>query len=261
MASESLKEETVDIGMISKKEKEELKTSAASIASSTTAVSAAENPQFIAGKSLIINTRGIPVLRLPLPPSELEVGIYNADGSLAFQSTREKRWSGSCVLSDTSRNNLISTTYFWGPSRDPILQLLGPGADPNANMIKTVSKWTSRSQKFVMPDGRIFEWTYKQERLAGGKKATLLVLHRRDGSAKNGKRIAQLMRDDDTRSSGSSKCSAGNGGELVLSQDAAEATGEAVIVATCMLMLKKEIDRRRTVQMMMISAAISGSIG
>ena len=261
MALQYLKEETVDIGMISEKEKEELKTSAASITSGTTAVSTVENPQFIAGKSLFISTRGIPVLRLPLPPSELEIGIYNADGSLAFQSTREKRWSGSCVLSDASRNNLVGTTYFWGPSRDPVLKLLGPSADPNANTIKSVSKWTSRSQKFVMPDGRTFEWTYKRERLAGGNKATLLVLYRRDGSAKNGKRIAQLMRDEDTRSPGSSKCSAGNGGELVLSQDAAEAMDEAVIVATCMLMLKKEIDRRRTVQMMMISAAISGGSG
>ena len=84
---EYLKEETVDIGMVSEKDKEELKTSAASIASGTTAVSTAKNPQFIASKSLFINTRGISVLRLPLPPSKLEIGIYNTDGFPAFQST------------------------------------------------------------------------------------------------------------------------------------------------------------------------------
>ncbi|OCL03632.1 hypothetical protein AOQ84DRAFT_302429 [Glonium stellatum] len=238
--------------MISKKEKEELKASAASITSGTTAVSTAENSPFIAGKSLFINTRGIPLLRLPLPPSELEIDVSSADGSLAFRSIREKRCSGSCVLSDASQNNLISTTYFWGPSRDPVLQLLGPTTDPNANTIKTISKWTSCSHKFVMPDGRVFEWAYKRERQAGGKKMKVLMLYRRDDSIEGGKSVARLVRNEDTRTPGSSKSSAGNGGELVLSENAAEVMDEAIIVATCILMLKKEIDRMRTVQAMML---------
>jgi len=36
-----------------------------------------------------------------------------------------------------------------------------------------------------------------------------------------------------------------------------EGIAEEVVVATCLLMLKKEIDRRRTVQIMMISGVVS----
>ncbi|OCK76790.1 hypothetical protein K432DRAFT_385170 [Lepidopterella palustris CBS 459.81] len=254
MAFEGDRYEQIDISLISEKDKEELKASAASIISGTTAISTSDSSSFTPGKSLFINTRGIPCLRLPFPPSELEIGIYGADGSLAYLSTREKRSSGSCILSDSSKNNVISTKYTWGPGRDPVLRLLGP----TAGEIKTVSKYTSRSHKFVMPNGEIFEWTYKRERGADGKKATLLVLIGKDGSGAEGRRIAQLVRNEETRTPGSKKSSAGNGGELVLGQGAEGTIDKPVVVATCLLMLKKEIDRRRAFHAMVLSAAISG---
>ncbi|KAF2183479.1 hypothetical protein K469DRAFT_710656 [Zopfia rhizophila CBS 207.26] len=245
----------VDIKTLSEKEKQELSTSdTISIASGTTL--APGDAPFYGVKSLHINTKGIPVLRLPLPPSELQISIHNPDGTLAYLSTRERRSSGNSILSDTSGNQLIGTTYFFGPSRDPVLHILGT----ESQEIRTVSKWTSRCQKFLLPDGRTFEWEYKKEKGVGdkGKKGTALAL------SMDGKRMAMLVRNKDTRTEGSKGCSAGNGGELVLGRDVGmekEGLGlsEEVVVATCLLMLKKEVDRRRTIQFMVLLSAAHGS--
>lgn len=73
--------------------------------------------------------------------------------------------------------------------------------------------------------------------------------------------LAQLIRGDATRTPGSKSCSAGNGGQLVLDQDAAAALDEPLIVATCLMMLKKEIDRRRAIQMALMVSIASGGGG
>ncbi|KAF2106993.1 hypothetical protein BDV96DRAFT_654086 [Lophiotrema nucula] len=209
---------------------------------------------FVASKSLHINAKGVPVLRLPLAPTQLETSIHNADGSVAYLSTREKQSSGNCVLSDAEGKQLISTSYFFGPGRDPVLHYMEDGGG-EGKQIRTLSRWTSRTQRFVLPDGREFTWAYRKEKGFGGenKKGTALVM------TLAGKRMAVLVRNEETRTPGSKSCSAGNGGELVLGDTVgtAEGMGEDVVVATCLLMLKKEIDRRRTVQFMMISAAVS----
>ncbi|ORY17289.1 hypothetical protein BCR34DRAFT_555816 [Clohesyomyces aquaticus] len=244
----------VDITTISHKEKQEL--IAADSVSVTSSITLAPDDSFHPVKSLRIDAKGTPVLRLPLPLKELETGIYNQDGSLAYLSARERRSSGNCVLSNADGKQTISTTYFFGPGRDPVLHLLGHGLEAKEVDIKTASKWTSRSQKFVLPDGRTFDWEYKRAKGFGdgGKKGAALVL------SMQGKKIAILVRNSETRTEGSKSCSAGNGGELVLGEHVGQLDGlsEDVVVATCLLMLKKEVDRRRTVQFMMISAAISG---
>ncbi|KAF2462824.1 uncharacterized protein BDR25DRAFT_308107 [Lindgomyces ingoldianus] len=249
LTANHLEKPPVDIKTLSDKEKQELISSdSVSITSGTTL---SPDTAFQPAKSLHINTKGTPVLRLPLPLKELQISIHNADGSLAYLSTRAQRNSGNCVLSNADEKQSIATTYFFGPGRDPVLHLLGEDAE-----IKTASKWTSRSQKFIMPDGRSFEWEYKRAKGFGdeGKKGTALVL------SMGGKRLAALIRNSQTRTEGSKSCSAGNGGELVLGEDVGgkEGLSEDVVVATCLLMLKKEVDRRRTVQIMMITAAVSG---
>ncbi|OAL43774.1 hypothetical protein IQ07DRAFT_592845 [Pyrenochaeta sp. DS3sAY3a] len=244
----------VDITTLSPEEKKELITAdALSITSSTTLNTSSLS--FTPTKSLHINTKGTPVLRLPVPLRDLSVTIHNPDGSLAYTSTRAKRSSGNCVLTDANGTPLIATTYFFGPRKDPFLTRVdGPeGSSPD---IKTVSKWTSRNHVFLLPDGRTCEWGYKKEKGFGasGAKGTALVLTLGE------KRIAALVRNDETRTPGSKACSAGNGGELVLGEEVggADGVGEDVVVATVLLMLKKEVDRRRTVQFMMIAAAVGG---
>ncbi|KAF2265088.1 hypothetical protein CC78DRAFT_532715 [Lojkania enalia] len=247
----SLEAPHIDIKMLSDQEKKELiAADALSITSGTTI--APIDGSFHPFKSLIINTKGIAALRLPLPPSKLEISIYNTDSTVAYLSTRKQRSSGNCVLSDAEGRQLIGTTYFFGPGRDPVLRFLD-GSEISGDEIKTVSKWTSRSQRFVLPDGRAFTWDYKKEKGFGGegKKGTALVL------TMGGKRIAVLIRNDETRTPGSKTCSAGNGGELVLGEDVGGKEGilEELVVASCLLMLKKEIDRRRAVQFAIIAGA------
>jgi hypothetical protein len=73
-----------------------------------------------------------------------------------------------------------------------------------------------------------------------------------------GQRLAQLVRNDQTRPEGTRKSTAGNGGQLIIAPGADTELDEALIVATCLLMLKKEIDRRRLIQFMVLAGAGSG---
>ncbi|KAF2680477.1 hypothetical protein K458DRAFT_421417 [Lentithecium fluviatile CBS 122367] len=257
LTEKDLAQPAVDIKLLSDDEKQELITAeTASVNSGTTlgAASSASELSFTPTKSYHINTRGVSALRLPLPPKELVTTIHNFDGSIAYQSTRERPSSGNCVLTNAEGQQLIGTTYYFGPGKDPALTRLDVGGGKD-NVIKTASRWTSRSQKFVLPDGRSFEWEYKREKGFGGKgkKGTALVL------TMGKKRLAALIRNEETRTPGSKSCSAGNGGELVLGDEVGgkEGVGEELVIASCLLMLKKEIDRRRTVQFMMIAAAVS----
>lgn len=253
LTQNDLEKPPVDIELSSDTDKKELVTAdAMSITSGTTLASSAV--AFTPVKSLHINAKGIPVLRLPFPSSELQIDIYNNAGSLAYQSTRPFRSKGSCVLTNAEGKQLIATDYFSGPCDDPVLRILD-GLAGNQSHLKTASRWTSRKHDFALPDGRTFTWEYKRERGFGGegKNGTALVL------TLQGRRIAALIRNNETRTPGSKSCSAGNGGELVLGADVGgkEGIDEELVVASCILMLKKEIDRRRTGQALMIAAAVS----
>lgn len=251
----NLLQHDVDIKLLSEKERQELiRAETASITSDTT-LGTATAASFKPAKSYHINTKGIPVLRLPVPPKELVITIHNSDGSIAYQSTRERRSSGNCVLTNAEGHQLIGTTYFWGPGKDPVMTRFDVhgGVD---SIINTSSRWTSRAQTFTLPDGRTLEWEYRKDKSFGcdGKKRTALVL------TMGGTRLAALIRNEETRTPGSKSCSAGNGGELVLGEAVGGKIGvsEELVIATCLLMLKKEIDRRRVVQAIMIASAVSG---
>ena len=257
---------------------EMVKSSSASVNSVTTTETTVDvdnnnsnNTNFRPDRSLFINARGIGAIRLPVPSSELEIPIYDADMNLVYVSTRERRSSGDAVLSSPKGGDLVSTTYSFGPGRNPVIKLLHPHHPPpyhevvdgGDGSVAVIGKWTSRTTKFTLPNGKTFEWSYVRSKQADGKKRTLLVLHLVDASgegscARSGRRIAQLVRSSETRPEGSSKHSAGNGGELVLDADAVEWIDESVVVATCILMLKKEIDRRRLVQMAVIAGGGGG---
>ncbi|KAJ4299811.1 hypothetical protein N0V90_005057 [Kalmusia sp. IMI 367209] len=253
LTEKQLEPPPVDITLLDDQDKKELIIAETTSVISGTTVGASEL-SFTPTKSFHISAKGIAVLRLPTPPSELVTTINNFDGSIAYRSTRDRRSSGNCVLADADGHQRIATSYFFGPGRDPILTRLDTGSGED-EIIKTVSKWTSRSQKFLLPDGRTFEWGYKAERGFGGqnKKGTALLL------TMSGRRLAALVRNDETRTPGSKSCSAGNGGELVLGEDVGgkEGINEELVIASCLLMLKKEIDRRRAVQLMIISVVAS----
>ena len=93
--------------------------------------------------------------------------------------------------------------------------------------------------------GKQFEWEYAKEKRADGQKVNLIVfraVEEEKGKSKEtpGHRIAQLVRGEDSRTPGTSRSSAGNGGELQIDEAALQflELDEAVIVTTCLMMLK-----------------------
>ncbi|CAG8282878.1 unnamed protein product [Penicillium olsonii] len=235
---------------ITSKMKEEVQSSALSVRSESTLCTLSDT-NFQPSRILTVNARGIGAFRLPIPSRQTEIFIYNSDATEAYISTRDKVCSGNAVLSHLQRGNLIRTEYFFGPNRDPVLQLLqAESAD-----VTVSGKWTSRTMQFTMPGGERFEWEYAKEKRADGQKVRLIVF--RAVEAEKTQRIAQLVRGADSRTPGTSKCSAGNGGELQIDEAALQyhELDEAVIVATCLVMLKREMDRRRMLQFAMIAGA------
>jgi hypothetical protein len=237
----------------------EAHSSALSRSSSTSTINALhEKVSFHPSRTLSIHAHGIRPIRLPLPPTQTEIPIYNTDGSLAYVSTRDHRWSGDAVLSSPKLGDLVRTNYYFGPNRDPVLQLLQSSSGVSQEL-KVTGKWTSRSTCFVTPVGIQLEWNYAKEARVNGKKANLIVLRVVDGhdtgKSPKGQVIAQLVRCEETRTPGTSRCTAGNGGELQIDNGALYLLhiDEAVVVATCLVMLKREIDRRRLVQTAIIT--------
>ncbi|KAF3483867.1 uncharacterized protein GIQ15_03191 [Arthroderma uncinatum] len=266
-----------EVNQLSEKEMEILRSSAASdtdneeeapppaYSDSTAATIPRDGTQdFTPGRSLFINSRGIGLIRFPLPSSELEIGVHHPDGTLAYVSTREKRCSGDSILSSPKLGNLLSTSYFFGPGRNPIIRQLYPTAfnangDNSNNDISVAGKFISRNAWFEMPDGAKFEWRYIRLGYDGGGRSKLLILEKVEGEGEGSrKRVAQLLRTKETIPEGSSKHRAGCGGELTLDQDAHLELDEAVIVGTCLLVLKREVDRRRAIQMMVMGGAAAG---
>lgn len=209
----------------------------ASFISGTTTINVGD---FAHAKTLIVNAKGVGGLMRPMFSPELVIHIVNPDGTLAYESTRERKSSGNCVLTDAQGHQLISSTYLFGPGRDPTLTRLGNLAHKDST-IKTKTRWTSRTQQFILPDGRTFEWQYKREKGFGveDKKHYGMVL------TMNGRRLAILIRNSETRTPGSKWCYAGNGGELRLSEEVGskEAIDEELVVATVLMQLKREMDR------------------
>ncbi|KAI9925282.1 hypothetical protein MW887_006209 [Aspergillus wentii] len=188
----------------------------------------------------------------------METPIYHTeDGSLAYTSTRDKRCSGNAILSHPKQGDIIQTEYFFGPGRDPVIRVLQTEQGPFEVTVK--GKWASRTRQFEMRDGECFEWSYASEK-TGGKRVNLIVLRRVDGDGekdREGRIIAQLVRSEEKRTAGTSRSRAGNGGELLVSEEGIRDVGEGLIIATCLSMLKREIDRRRAVQ----AAVIAGGAG
>jgi hypothetical protein len=209
--------------------------------------------QFRPGVTFHIAQRGIGTVRFPVPSSELVTQVFHEDGTLAYTSTRAKKCSGNAVLSHSKLGDLISTTYFWGPGRPPLIKFL-EGQD-GSDTVKVSGKCISRKANFATPDGRVYEWSYASTKDANGKRVNILALREKN----TGEIIAQLIRGEGSRTQGTSRCSAGNGGQLVLGQEATGHLDEALVVASCLVMLKKEIDRRRGVQMAVIAGVASAA--
>lgn len=205
------------------------------------------------------------------------ISIYNVENSTPtnpkYTSIRLNRNSNSCALVRVSdpQNALISTIYRWGPGRHPRMHILPPDAEISVEQAINVDTSNlgdsvevksrsiiSRAQVFDTSFGK-FEWRYgTRDEKRSCNADSLLILERMDRGvlngvkSKSGAQIAKLVRNDQFRTPGSVRYSGGNGGRLVMDlcmwRDSDEKRGdvdgvEAFVVASCILMLKREADR------------------
>ena len=221
---------------------------------------------FLPTSTLQIQTAGKALFRLPSPLKDLTIPIFSLEtGRPIYLSVRSKRSSGSCELIDAESEAeagavFASTIYHWGPGKNPVVRIHVEGGE--AEEFEVLGKsLVSRTTVFECRWGS-FEWRYAGRKERGEGVSSLLVLEGVEGGERV--RIAQLVRGEGTRSPGSSGSSAGNGGRLEMCLDDTEGCkgkviDEPTVVSTCLVMLKKEVDRRRALQVAMISIAISGA--
>ncbi|KAK1245365.1 hypothetical protein MKX08_004994 [Trichoderma sp. CBMAI-0020] len=237
--------------------------------SSSSSSSSRPTPTFHCTKALQIEARGHPLLAFPHSPRRTPIPIYNVDLStgiatdLAYQSLRPIRGSGNSNLiraGDSENDPICRTTYRFGPGKPPKLELCGLMAYEEE--FEVVNKgFTTRAQVFRTHLGT-FQWRYagREERKAAGAD-NLMVLDRivkvaLEGGKQDEKRIpvARLVRNAEVRSKETKITTAGNGGRLMMNLMEWEGTKgdaeqmEVLVVASCLVMLKKEVDRRRVHQ-------------
>jgi hypothetical protein len=232
--------------------------SLSSTSSDTLCLDTDSTSSFHPNRTLKVNALGIRAVRLPFPSSQTEILVMNLDGSEAYVSTRSKRCSGNSILSSPKTGSLIQTDYFFGPTPTVLRILQSPGVI--SQEVKVIGRWASRSTSFISPKGIEFKWEYAKVKDKGERVNLLALQMINKDDEKESRRIAQLSRGRETRTPGTSACRAGNGGELQIDDgalDDSELT-EPIVVATCLVMLKREIDRRRMIQCAMLAGAGGG---
>lgn len=225
-----------------------------------------------------IDTAGHPLFHLPVPPRPVPIPVLRVDGDgtlgdVVYESLRNKRSSGNCALvrAGVAEAPVCSTTYRFGPGKSPQLQLHGR-LDPGGEVYEVQGKGLTTRAQSVRTHLGTFEWRYasRADRKAVGANSLLLFERVTSVALAGGKKeerrtiLGMLVRNAELRTHGTYGCTAGNGGRLLLNlTEWADAKVEheqmeVIAISSCILMLKKEIDRRRVQQMMMISAGASG---
>ncbi|KAK2016640.1 hypothetical protein LZ32DRAFT_601461 [Colletotrichum eremochloae] len=239
----------------------------------------------------------------PIPVYRVEAGSWAPGSTPAYVSLRSSRSSNNCSLvrgdDDGSQMPVCTTLYRFGPGKPPVLRLpralISPHAGPaspacppgerahgdvrtegdgDLDLLVMPKSLVTRTQVLETPLGT-FQWRYasRREVTAAERADDLLVcelvtrvaLAGRRKAREETARVAQLVRGPGTRTEGTGRSAAGNGGRLAI--DLARWTGpkggmrdavEALVIASCVCMLKKEVDRRRMHQMMIMAGAASG---
>lgn len=185
-------------------------------------------------------------------PEQSTIPIHRGTDTSAhpeYLSTRAKRNSGNSILRHSKRGNLLATSYKWGP-KDPRITSLDSSEEyenvkwgDGEPVLDIQNKWYSKAVTLTK-DSQECEWKYIKTE-AEGKKRRLLVLVTEDPATSQESTLAVLLRTETTRTPGTSKWDGGNGGQLILDSMATSYLSEELIVATCLMMLKKEVDRTK----------------
>lgn len=198
------------------------------------------------------------------------------NSSVATSSSAPSAFSNSTITDAvefplTSRHLIGRTIAFTSPrhgsfewrycSRKEKLSFLSsPTTSSSSDTTSSASPHTTTT---IKPDNLlVLEKVFKEVDAKGREKEVRRV------------RVAQLIRNEETRTPGSRGASAGNGGRLecCLERVVGGVVGEGVdgegekevlvdevtVVVTCLVMLKKEVDRLRGAQIAVMSAGASG---
>ena len=158
---------------------------------------------------------------------------------------------------------MLATVYRWGPGRPPKIRIFPKDSTVSVEdainsdsvpceLVGVKSRnMFSRTQRMETSFGT-FEWRYgnRGERKEVDQADSLLVMDRVDPAKKESTRIAHMVRSDEFRTEGTTKCMGGNGGRLMIDlspwaddKTTAAKDVEAFVVASCICMLKREADR------------------
>jgi hypothetical protein len=186
-----------------------------------------------------------------------------------YISQRANRCSGNAILKNAAGDELLASEYIFGLGKDPKIRVLSSEASAEKDSLITIKgRWMNRAQEFALPDGKSFTWRYikgvdptiKPSAFTCSKRSFLIlevpefvpsspISNQKfaENQKRSRRRVAELVRNDETRTPGTTYQDSGNGGELQIDSAYCEGFGlrEDVIVASCIMMLKKEIDRRR----------------
>jgi hypothetical protein len=231
------------------------------------------SPNFNPTSSLQIQAHGKTPLSFPTPGKQLEIPIFSPEtGRPVYLSIKPSRRKGSCRLvsaEDLSETSISRTTYHFGPTKCPEVRI-GADDDLDADVFPIATKSVfTRATVFESRKWGKFEWRYarKGERAVAGEDINNLLVLEKIVLSERGReeriRVAQLVRSEETRTPGTKAMFAGNGGRLEMALGKGEGEkgvwiDEVTVVSTCLVMLKKEIDRLRTVQIMVMSGAAGG---
>lgn len=246
--------------------------------------SASNAPGFYPTKHLQIQAEGFALITLPLPPRPEPICVFGVapDGELEeleYTSIRLMRNSGNCYLvkgEDPNQTPLTTTTYRFGPGKPPKIRMRSNtlSGDLSADTEEIIVKdkgLVSRTTVMRTHLGTL-EWRYASRSERKEHEAdNLLVLDQVTTVALAGgkqetrrRKVAQLVRNKEFRTQGTKRCTAGNGGRLMIDlREWADRKGDAeqmeiFAVTSCITMLKKEVDRRRTHQMVVIASGAGG---
>ena len=241
------------------------RTSSQSAASMSTPIT---RSHFQPNHSLFIHAQGIAVLRIPGPTSQTSIPITEySSGKNVYTSVRNHKWGSQWELTHETGfsgeakvvGRINGDRFSNLPLRAIGIELITQGGGMEVVKMR---------RKALMTRACVFEyggweWGWRYGRSEEGAKMnghTLLVCERTRAGEKV--KIAQLVRDQEMdEKGGTGKAVAGRGGRLdikILEEKDREQM-EVLVVMSCLVMLKKEIDRRRNTHPVPITPAFSGS--
>ncbi|KAL2109904.1 hypothetical protein VUR80DRAFT_1872 [Thermomyces stellatus] len=235
---------------------------------------------FAPTQRLRIDAQGHGCFRLPFPPKPDPIPVYDVThgdpASPLYVSLRSNRNSGTCrLVRGGDGDTVCTTTYRFGPGNPPVIGLLADGPPsyedegPRGEEVVIESLGPLTRAQVLRSRLGTFRWRYasSEERKAQGQDSVIILEKLTAASTPHTSKkeevateIGLFARGHGTRTPGTTKHTAGNGGLLLLNlaewrgekKDGEEEEVRALIVASCLSMLKKEIDRRRALQMAVI---------